>query len=322
MAKRITAVIVAILLLVSVAALVVAGCSSKPSGPAKVRIGTLPTEDTLPLYVALEKGFFKKKNLEVTIRTFPSAQERDAALQAGEIDGFMGDILAAAMLENGKTDVSIVSIMLGATPKEGRFAILVPKGSPVKGVKQLKNVPVAVSNNTIAEYVNDELLGQYGVKKNEVKTVEIKKIPIRVELLVAGQIKAAILPDPTAALAAKRGARVVVDDTRGKNLSQTILLFRKSFVDENPQAVTALLEAQNEGIQEINKNSSSYQALLIQKARIPTIIATTYMVPKYPAVQVPKEDDVDRVLSWMKGKKLIKDDITYDRLVNTEVQPK
>lgn len=321
MSKRILAAIFALAALGALA-FALAGCSTKPAGPTEVRIGTLPTEDTLPLFVADQKGYFKKRNLDVKIVTFPSAQERDAALQAGKIDGFMGDLLAAAILENGKVDVSVVSILMGATPKEGRFAILVPGNSPIKGVAQLKNVPIGISKDTIVEYVTDELLKEYGLKESEIKKIDIKKIPIRQELLVQGQLQAATLPDPFASVAEKRGARVIVDDTRGANLSQTILLFRKDFVEKNRAAITAFLEAQNEGVKAINDNRAAYQPLLIQKARIPTIIANTYLVGQYPSVKVPEKADVDRVLKWMKAKKLIKGDVTYDKLVDREVQPK
>ncbi len=321
MPKRAMAAVAALAVFGAVA-LALAGCATEPAGPTEVRIGTLPTEDTLPLFVADQKGYFEKKNLKVKIETFPSAQERDAALQAGKIDGFMGDLLAAATLENGGVDVSVVSILMGATPKEGRFAILVPGNSPIKGIPQLKNVPIGISKDTIVEYVTDELLKEYGLKESEIKKVDIKKIPIRQELLVQGQLQAATLPDPFASVAEKRGARVIVDDTRGANLSQTILLFRKDFVEKNRSAVTAFLEAQNEGAEAINKNRAAYQPLLIQKARIPTIIANTYLVGEYPGVQVPSKADVDRVLGWMKAKKLIKADITYDKLVDREVQPK
>ncbi|MCL5290947.1 MAG: MetQ/NlpA family ABC transporter substrate-binding protein [Actinobacteria bacterium] len=321
MSRRTVAVLI-VLAMVGTVAFALAGCARKPAGPTKVRIGTVPTEDALPLFVAVEKGYFKKKGLDVTIETFPSAQERDAALQAGKIDGFMGDLLAAAMLENGGVDVSVVSIMMGATPQEGRFAILVPGNSPIKGIAQLRNVPVAISKDTVIEYVTDELLKEYGLKGSEIKKVEVKKIPIRQEMLVAGQLQAATLPDPFAAVAEKRGARVIVDDTRGANLSQTVLLFRKDFVDKDGEVVTAFLEAQNEGVKAIKDNPAAFQPLLIQKARIPTIIARTYLVGKYPAVQVPKKADVDRVLKWMSAKKLIKGDVTYERVVDQEVQPK
>ncbi|MHB0977291.1 MAG: ABC transporter substrate-binding protein [Candidatus Aquicultorales bacterium] len=321
MSKRLLAIIVVLGLLAATALVVVVGRATKPVGPTKVRIGTLQTEDALPLFVAAEKGYFKKKNLDVEIQTFPSAQERDAALQAGKIDGFMGDLISASLLENGGVDVSVVTTMLGASPKEGRFALMVPGNSPIKSVKQLKNVPVAVSKNTIIEYVTEEMLKEYGLKKNEIKTIEIKQVPVRQEMIVAGIVKAGTLPDPFATLAAKRGARVLVDDTKGKNLSQTILLFRQDFIDENYDAVTSFLEAENTAVKTINADPAAFQAFLIQKARIPTVIARTYTVGEYPKVQAPTKSDVERVLNWMKGRKLVKDDVTYEGLVNQEVQP-
>ena len=93
--------------------------------PVPVVIGTLPTEDMLPLWVAEQEGLFAEYGLDsVEIVTFQAAQERDAAFVAGEIDAFMGDIIAAAQLEAAEVPVTIATIMLGATPAEGRFGIV------------------------------------------------------------------------------------------------------------------------------------------------------------------------------------------------------
>ena len=187
-----------------------AGCtpsSTQTSGggtsvaPAKIRIGTLTTEDALPLWVAERDGLFKKAGLDVSITVFQSAQERDAALTAKSIDGFMGDIIAAAALRAGGVPVKITTIMLGATPKEGRFGIVVAPGSKITSLEELAGVPVGTSSGTIQEYVLDGLMGQAGIPIDQVKKEEVKKVPVRFELLMSGKLQAAALPEPFLSLA-------------------------------------------------------------------------------------------------------------------------
>src|SRR5664279_5626513 len=61
--------------------------------PVSVKIGTSPTEDSLPLWVAQDRGYFAVEGVpKVDIVEFQSAQERDAAFASGAIDGYMGDI--------------------------------------------------------------------------------------------------------------------------------------------------------------------------------------------------------------------------------------
>lgn len=281
----------------------------------KVRIGTLPTEDTLPLYVAQQDGLLKDTGIDLEMVVFPSAQERDAALVAGKIDGFMGDVLAVAALAQQATPVRIVTIMLGAGSDEGRFGIAVPKGSSVKQPMQLRGVPIAVSSNTITEYVVDSLLRAEGLADDEVKKVEVKKIPVRMQLLLAGQVKAAGLPDPLLAFVESKGARVIIDDTTGANLSQTVLAFRSSFIDERADTIRTLLEVQGAAAEAINDDPEKYRTLLVDKAKLPPDIAETYTLNAYPQPQLPAKADVEPALEWLVAKGLVKSGLTYESLV-------
>ena len=315
-----------------------AGCSSKPadtstpgagssSATAKipVRIGTLATEDSLPLWVDEQMGYFATEGIpKVEIIPFQSAQERDVALASGAIDGFMGDIIAAANLRASGKGVKIATIMLGADQSQGRFGIAVPTpaGAEIKigpdALKALANVPIGTSSATIQEYVLDGLMDEAGVPADQVKTEEVKKVPVRYELLMAGKLKAAALPEPFLTLAQQGGATIAGDDTKAtKNLSQTVLLFSEDFLNKPGGTATAqaVLKSWDVAVNDINKNPDSYRQLLVDKARLPKPLATTYKVQTYPVAQLPSETDVNRVLEWMKAKGYLKTDIAYSDLV-------
>jgi len=304
-----------------------AGCSkpasspgaTSPVGPAKVRIGTLPTEDSLPLWVAERDGLFTKAGLDVTIQVFQSAQERDAALTAGAIDGFMGDLIAAATLRAGGVPVRVATIMLGATPKEGRFGIAVKPGSKVTSLKGLANVPVGTSSATIQEYVLDKLMLAAGVPAAEIKKEEVKKVPVRFELLMSGKLAAAALPEPFLSLAEKTGGKILTIDTKGANISQTVLVFSQKYLDDpaDSAAVTKLLGAWDTAAGTINAAPDSFRALLVDKARLPAPLATSYEVNTYPTAQLPTQADAQPVLDWMQGVGLLKTPVSYADLMWT-----
>lgn len=303
----------------------VTGCSSasEPDGsgtsaaPAAIRIGTLPTEDSLPLWAAEKQGLFEKAGLTVTMTSFQSATERDAALTAGAIDGFMGDLIAAAALRAGGVLVKATTIMLGATPKEGRFGIAVKPGSTVTTLDQLAGKPIGTSSGTIQEYVLDQLMLQANVAPEQVKKEEVKKVPVRLEMLMAGKLEAAALPEPFLSRAEKQGAKVIADDTGDINLSQTVLVFDQKYLDEpeGAAAVRKLLVVWDEAVALINKDPNAYRALLVEKARLPEPPASTYQVNTYPTAQLPKKEQVEDVLDWMKGAELLSKDVTYADLV-------
>lgn len=314
------------------ATLLLAGCASaeKPAEPATttetpavqlkpVKIGTLPTEDSLPLWVAEDMGYFATNGLtDVEIVTFQSAQERDAAFAAGAIDAYMGDIIAAANLEAGGAPNTIKTIMLGADQSQGRFAVVVPPKSEVKSLTELKGVPVGTSTATIQEYVLDGLMAEAGVADADIKVEEVKKVPVRFELLMADKLKAAALPEPFVTLAEQGKATIVGDDTKAKaNLSQTVLVFSDKYLAQEggSESADAVLEAWDVAVGDINKAPENYRTALVDKARLPAPLAETYKVNTYPTAQVPSQADVEAVLMWMKTKGYLKGDVTYPDLV-------
>ncbi|HHY40687.1 MAG TPA: ABC transporter substrate-binding protein, partial [Syntrophaceticus sp.] len=100
MKRRLLYIVLAISIL---AVLLISGCSQDASSENKdvLKVGILPNEEVLPLYVAQEEGFFKKYGIDVEIVNFQSAAERDAAIQAGAVDGVEGDLLAVALIRQG-----------------------------------------------------------------------------------------------------------------------------------------------------------------------------------------------------------------------------
>lgn len=294
------------------------GADGGAQEPKAIRIGTLPTEDALPLWVAEEQGIPADEGLpSMEIVTFQSAQERDAALASGSIDAFMGDIIAAAQLEAGGTPVTIATVMLGATPEQGRFGIVVPPESSVATLTELAGVPVGTSSGTIQEYVLDGLMAEAGVSPDKVVKEEVKRVPVRFELLMNGQLKAAALPEPLLTLAEKQGAHLVADDTKGANLSQTVLVFSDEFLrsDGGLETEEALMKVWDAGAKQVNADPNAWRATLVEKARLPEPIKDTYAIQTYPLHQLPTAEQVNAVLDWMKVEGLLKTELTYEDLV-------
>jgi NitT/TauT family transport system substrate-binding protein len=317
-------------------ALVIAGCTSTQTSstgnttgtagsaaakPAAVRIGVLPTEDSLPLWVAQQKDYFAAAGLpKVEIVNFQSAQERDAAFSAGAVDAYMGDIIAAANNQAGGKKNKIATVMLGADPSQGRFGIAAGPKSGVTELRQLDGVPVGTSSATIQEYVLDNLLAETGMPPSGVKVEEVKKVPVRYELLMADKLKAAALPEPFLTLAETSGAKIIGDDTKSqKNLSQTVLVFSDSYLakPDGAAAEKAVLSVWDKAVADINADPNAFRALLVEKAKLPAPLANTYKVNTYPTHQLPAEEDVDSVLQWMKDKGYLKADVSYVDLTRT-----
>ena len=316
--------IVTAALLALSAALSTAGCSTPPAGRSealRLRIGLLPIVDVLPLYVAETEGYFKEQNLEVELITFASALERDAAFQAGQIDGELNDLVSAALLNKDGDRARVVRTAYQGNPSMAMMLVLVAPGSKIQSARELKGVPVAISNNTVIEYATDRLLESAGLGESDIVKTEVTKIPVRLEMLVKGQVQAATLPEPFASLAVQQGARVVIDDSQS-GIGQSVITIRREVAEGSPEAISRFLLAYEKAVDAIHGSPNKYQDLLVEKAKVPDPLRNSFRIPAFPRAQVPKRDDVDAVIQWMLKKGMLSQAIAYERMVDSRFLPK
>ena len=299
------------------ASVLFSGCSGGgKAADQTVKIGMLPIEDNLPFYIAEAEGMFADAGIKVELIPFDSAMQRDTALQGGQIDGEIADLVAVGLLKHGGTDVKVVSIGLGATPKEGRFAILSSPNSGITEPEQLAGGTLGISENTIIEYMADEMLAYYQLDKDAMTKQQIAQMPVRLEALLSDQLSAALLPDPLATLAQFQGAHVVVDVTEmDLALMKTVLLFREESIQQKSATIQKVIDIYEQAGQKMTANPEQYRDLFVEKARVPEPIQQTYQPPTFSPMQLPGEQEFQRVMDWMVGKGLLEQPYQYQDLV-------
>lgn len=280
-----------------------------------LKIGLLQIEDSVPFYVAQQEGFFEQEQIEVELVPFLSALERDSALTAGAIDGAISDPIGAILLDQGRGQIKITSLGLGKTPAEGGFAILAGPGSGIDSVEGLKNTEIAVSTSTIIEYVTDRLLTRQGFSSDEIRKVDVKKMPIRMQMLLSGSVKAATLPEPLASIAAGKGAKILIKDTdTDVSLSQTVIVFRSDALKGKKAAVASLFRAYGRAVQAINSDPEKYRSLVVDKGRIPPFMAADYPIAAYPAPEPFSRELYEPAAAWLADKGLVAP-VPYEHIV-------
>mgnify|MGYP000300747813 CR=1 FL=1 len=305
-------------------ALVVTACSpsteertgGSESEVKPLTIALLPIVDSLPFLVARDKGYFAEAGVEVDLQFFQSALEADSAFQARAVDGAISDLIRAAVLKKS-LGLQVLSISQGVTPEEGPFAILVPPGSDIDKVDELRGVEIAISPNSIIEFTTDQMLREAGFRPEEIKKTIVTSIPQRLELLLSGQIKAATLPDPLATLAETKGARRILDDTQGANISQSVILFTEEAIENNPEAIRRFFKAYRKAVADIQADPEAYRPLLEAELRLPKNLKE-YTIGPFSMPQVPQRADVERVVNWLVEKGILDEPIEYEDLVNDE----
>ncbi|MFZ7103658.1 MAG: ABC transporter substrate-binding protein [Peptococcaceae bacterium] len=295
------------------------GCSKKQEEQAEpvtiLKIGILPVEDTMPFLVGDQKGFFAEQKIKVELVPFQSAVEKESALQSGQLDGVITDLIVAALLKASGLDIKITTLTSGVTPAEGRFAILTAPGKEVDSLQELQGKKIGITNNTIIEYVTDGLLQEAGISPRQVEKVVVPKLPVRLEMLLNGQVDAATLPDPLAAFAEFQGAKVFGDNTARANLSQVVLVMLNESIREKSTALKNFFSAYSKAVEEYNRDPEAYRSLLVEQAKVPEPIQAEYKLPLFPLPRLPQEKEVNDVLTWLQEKDLLKNNITYPDLI-------
>lgn len=164
-----------------------------------VKIGYLPINVDLPLFVALEKGYFKEQNLKVEAVKFASGNLMVEALVRGDIDAAASLASLTVYLVESKQKGSIKIFGYNAnynTSNNHLSAVLVNKNSKIEKVEQLKNKKVGTFPGTLAFSFTKIVLKNHGIDESEVQISQIES-QLHLQSLESGAIDALFTYEPT-----------------------------------------------------------------------------------------------------------------------------
>lgn len=282
---------------------------------ADIRFGVLPVLQALSLYVARDKGLFEKEGVRVELIPFHAAADKDIALTAKSIDGNFGDLLTTVTLAGNRVPVTIVATNYYPEGDRRMFAVLGKPGCTYGCVRDLDQVPVALSSHTVSHYVTKRLMIAAGVPEHRVQTIESKDIGLRMQMLVTGKVEAATLPEPLASAAVAKGAVLLADDS-GIPLSQTVLIFSTHFLREHRSAVRGFLRAVDEANRLIDAQPESARAVMAASVRLPDFLKATYPVPRFPALRAPGPEVFAEAVEWLSQQGVLRSRPQYEQVVD------
>lgn len=296
--------------------LLLPACSGEnKSAPNKLVLGVMPSMDYLPLAVAIRESYFSSMGLELKIVKFYSANERDAALQSGAIDGAVIDYTGAVLQKNGGVDIALTSRC------DAPFFVMAGPDSGITDLPGLKGASVAVSQNTVIDYLVDMTLRSAGLAEADVNKVEINKIPVRFEMLMGGKIDATGLPNPLAMMAEGGGARVLSSNT-ALDLSITGIVFTGKAMREKPELIKKMYQGYNHGVDYLMEHTAEdVRGILVDDMGFKPELVAGAVLPSYSWSALPSENDLQSVLDWLTGRNLIKPDMHVKSLTNGSFLP-
>ncbi|MCX8195921.1 MAG: ABC transporter substrate-binding protein [Acidilobaceae archaeon] len=293
------------ILLVLIALLLLPGREEEQQA---IRVGVVPTLDALPFFIAEAEGLFEKHGIKANVTVYASARDMDVAFQAGLVDVGIYDMIRIGISVDKGANIKVAGLLLGELPEDGIFAMVAPPGFAGKPRT------IAISKNTIVEFVSSQLIPAIGLRPGEFELVDVPPITTRFEMVMGGKVDAAILPDPWWRLAVERGARVIIDDSMlGRPITVTVIGVRGELA--TPELVAKLRRALNEALELYKRNPQKYRELIEKKIYVPEELKGKWLPSWKGSIKDYPRDNFELVSAWLLEKGLVSKPLKYEEVV-------
>ncbi len=280
----------------------------------------------IPWLVAQEKGYFADEGIEVE---FIKGRDRDPkeapVFDPTQVDPFwrhapfeeqMATCFSAC--EWGQIrrsdDSSVGGRILSLRPSVASQAIFVRPDSNLTHPQDLRNKTVAVNFHAGSHYLTLQLLEGF-MEREEIKVVHYGQAKLRYLAMMAGEVDGAMLMEPFIAFAEKEGCQLIVEaHYAGSEM-------RSPDMDE--ETAVGIDRALRRAVEDINADRRSILKYLIDD--LPKDLGTLepgdfrlsrlrYVQPRpYPL------EDFQRTRDWMVGWGLMREDASFEDIVDTRV---
>ncbi len=314
--KKVGSSVRAIALALGISLALVAGASAQ--APTTIRLGYIPILTQLPLFTAIEKGYFKEAGLDVQVRSFPGGANVLEALGANAID-LAGAVNVVSLFQTRAQGFDFVAVAgdSGIGTKLPEVAmVMVRKDSGINSVKDLEGKRFGLPNlGNINWLYNMEHLARNGVNTSRVQWVEIG-IPRAPAALLTRQVDAAVLVEPFVTVVQESGeAKIMysefVEIAPGGLIS--VAATRSEWARANRPALVRFIGAIKRAMEYNQANQEEARARLTRFTRIDQNLASKIGWPTWKLYIERKDLEIPMDLSVKYG--LLKQALPVDAMI-------
>ncbi len=209
------------------------------------------------------------KGVTVKWTEFPAGPVLLEGLNVGSID--FGTVGEAPPIFAQAAGANLVYVG-NEPPSPSSEAIVVPKGSTIKSVAELKGKKIALNKGSNVHYLLVKALEKAGVDYKDVQTIFLPPADARASF-ERGAVDAWVIWDPFLAAAEKQvGARVLADG-KGLVANHQFYLASRTFAQSNPELVDIVLDEVAKVDEWGSKNLKDVAAILsVQTGLEPAIV--------------------------------------------------
>lgn len=209
-----------------------------PADAQQVNVGFLPILIYAPIYVALEKGYYAERGLDV--RTTPMNSGTDLAVMVSTNDLEIALSGVGPAFWNG-IDTGLPLTIIAPGHEEGNpvaTPMMVGAESEITSVDQLAGKRVSVNAPGATEYWLDAALRTGGLTISDVE-LQYLAFPDAVTALTSNALDAAMIGEPLATKAVQDGtAKILTNDFDVANVQVTAVFSNNDWVDGNTESAS------------------------------------------------------------------------------------
>jgi NitT/TauT family transport system substrate-binding protein len=260
--------------------------SSSPGQTTTIRVGMLPISNAVPLYLGVEKGFFKAEGLEVKPVLAQSGNEIITALLSGDFDfGFIGFVPGMAAVSKGLPLKIVASGDTGAKSADKEWThIIVGKDSPIRDARDLAGKTIAVNAlKGVGEVVIKAALEKRGVDPGSIKLLEVP-FPEMPAALDRKRVDAIWAPEPFLTAVLGQGGREILAPltTLGPDYPNGTYATTDKEIAKDEKVVAAFTRAINKSMQYASEHPDAARKTIPTFTQIPPEVAAKIRLPLWP----------------------------------------
>lgn len=274
----------------------------RPASAETIRVNYIPIGDVTPLFVAIDKGFFKEEGLTIVPTPSTGGAAGIPGLMAGAFDIMYGNVVSTMIAQQQGFKLEVVAAGTKVYPETAESSgIVVRAGEPIKSGKDLEGKTVAVNTrNNIIWLFARAWIAKTGGDPNKVNFKEVP-FPQMPDAVRGKQVDAAFMVDPFLSASKADTATFTYVASPYNEVQPGVevghYITTQDYFNKNRELLTKYSRAFRKGVVWYNANLNSPDAVRI-------VSEFTKMKPdlvaKLPMRRLPEIVDPDTVATTIK----------------------
>ncbi len=263
------------------------GQASSPGQPDKVTVGVIPILDVAPIYLGVAKGFFKQKNMDVTLKLAEGGAAIVPAVVSRQYQFGFSNVVSLLLAHSKGLPVKMVSNGNNSTGKDGEdfAALMVKKDSPIKTAADLEGKTVAA--NTLQNIVDTSVRASVRKAGGDPKKVKFTALPFPEQpaALESGQVDAVFVVEPFQQAVLADGGRKIASSyvDAAPDLTVAAYFAAQQLIGENPDLVKRFTAAMQESLSYADSHPDEARKIIGTYTEIAPEVIDKVTLPKWPA---------------------------------------